>query len=57
MHEENTPTRKINSFKLLKQILLFKKYRDHFSIKEQYNILKKFKKELTVYSINKVTYI
>jgi hypothetical protein len=57
MHEENTPTRKINSFKLLKQILLFKKYRDHFSIKEQYNILNKFKKELTVYSINKVTYI
>ena len=61
MHEENkkthTPTRKTNSFELLKQILLFKKYRDRFSIKEQYIIIQKFKNQLNVYLINRVIYI
>ena len=57
MHEENTPTRRKNSFKLLKQILLFKKNRDNYSIREQYIIIQKFKNKLNVYLVNKVIYI
>lgn len=57
MHEENKNPPRIKPYSLLLELLIYIENKNRYSKIERIKILKNIRNKLTVYYVNKVTYI